>query len=82
MTDKQPLMDVIDRRLRTYGLSGWAAALIEAFAPLAPIGAQLAYILEPMVDAHPGGWMRQLGAILEEPEELATLTNRLRRDLH
>jgi hypothetical protein len=79
MTDKQPLLDVIDRRLRTYGLSGLAAALLEAFAPLAPVGAQLAYILKPMVDAAPGGWMSQLGALLERPDELASLTDRLRK---
>jgi len=51
--------------LRRAGLNSFAASALEAFAPLATIGAQLGYIAEPFI-----GGSAEFGRQLENPEEL------------
>ncbi len=79
MKAKQPTEETIDRRLRSLGLAGFSAALLEALAPVASIGAQLAYVLDPFVSTGGRqGWLAGLAGILERPERLDGLIERLR----
>lgn len=81
MKAKQPVEDIIHRRLRSLGLAGFGAVVLEAFAPLAMIGAQFAYILEPMVSG--GGqrsWLGELAGLFERPEQLESFIDRLREE--
>lgn len=80
MTAQQPVEEAIDRRLRSLGLAGIGASLLEAFAPLAPVGAQLAYILEPLLTSQPQGWLTDIAGLLERPDAVEALTRRLRED--
>jgi hypothetical protein len=63
--------------LRRMGLAPWAAALLEALEPLALVGAQVGYLLEPVFG---GGPLRDLATVLEDPEQRADLTDRLHHD--
>jgi len=54
--------------LRRAGLGSLAAETLEAFSPLATIGAQLGYLAAPFV-----GGMGDLGRQLENPAELIQL---------
>ncbi|HET7011004.1 MAG TPA: hypothetical protein VFI11_09535 [Anaerolineales bacterium] len=63
--------------LRRLGLAPWAAALIEALEPLALVGAQVGYLLEPVFG---GGVWRDLASVLEDDEQRADLTARLHTD--
>ena len=51
--------------LRRAGLGSVAAEALEAFSPLAMIGAQLGYLAAPFIDS-----MGDLGRRLEDPAEL------------
>jgi len=78
MNSKQPIDDAIDRRLRSIGLSGISASLLDAFAPLAPVAAQLAYVIEPMFSQDQPGWLANLAGWLESPENPHAMAERLR----
>jgi len=80
MKAKQPVEDLIQRRLRSLGLSGLGASFLEALAPLAPVGAQLAYVLDPMIASQPGSWLAQMGSLLEQPDNVDALIRRLREE--
>ena len=54
--------------LRRAGLGSLAAEALEAFSPLATIGAQLGYLAAPFI-----GGMGDLGRQLENPAELIQL---------
>ena len=54
--------------LRRAGLGSLAAEALEAFSPLATIGAQLSYLTAPFI-----GGMGDLGRQLENPAELIQL---------
>ncbi|MGA9533043.1 MAG: hypothetical protein WBR18_10035 [Anaerolineales bacterium] len=78
MNSKQPIEDAIDRRLRSIGLSGISASLLEALAPLAPLAAQFAYLLEPMFVQDQRGWLTELASWLERPDNPEAMAQRLR----
>ena len=80
MNETEPFATALEAKLRARGLSRVGAFVLEALEPLAPIGAQLAFLLEPMAASQPNGWLSQFGALLERPAELADLTERLRQD--
>ena len=82
MKAEQPLEDIIHRRLRSLGLAGFGALVLEAFAPLAMIGAQFAYVLEPMFagDGQPS-WLGELAELFERPEQFDSLIDRLREEI-
>lgn len=80
MTAQQPVEEAIDRRLRSLGLAGFGASILEALAPLAPVGAQFAYILEPMVSNQPRSWLTEVAELLEQPRAVEAFARRLRED--
>lgn len=63
--------------VRRWGLAPWAAALLEALEPLALVGAQVGYLLEPIFG---GDALRDWASVLEDPEQRADLTDRLHLD--
>ena len=67
----------IATRVRRLGLAPWAAALLEALEPLAIVGAQMGYLLEPIFGR---AALRDWASVLEDPEQRADLTDRLHLD--
>jgi len=62
--------------LHRMGLEGFAAALLEAGQPLAPLGAQLSYMAEPLLDGL-GLPLAEVGQLLEDPRRLEALVRSL-----
>jgi hypothetical protein len=69
----------IAARLRQVRLEGFAAGLLEACAPLAVLGAQAAYIVEPFLGGA-GPRASELARLLEDPGGIADLIERLREE--
>jgi hypothetical protein len=56
--------------LKKWGMEGFAAWLLEAGAPLAPVGAQLLYVGQPLFNRPTGAGLGALAAMLEDEEEI------------
>ena len=80
MNGNQPVSDKIHHQMEAFGLSGLGAVLLEGLAPLAPLGAQLAYLLQPMFGDGTAGDLKMLAGWLEDPAEVEALADRLRED--
>jgi hypothetical protein len=80
MTEIEPFAAALEAKMRARGLSRVGAFILEALGPIAPIGAQLAYLVEPMAASQSGNWLFQLGELLEQPEAIAQMAENLRRD--
>jgi hypothetical protein len=68
--------DRLAARLRSLGLGDAASTLLEACAPLAWIGSQLGYVVEPLFGARP---IRGSGLLdlLESPQRMVGFIDRL-----
>ncbi len=75
MEDRSLFVDRLLSRLRRAGLAHFAATFLEAASPLAPVVAQLGYVVEPLM-----GWREvgELSKLLEDPDEVIDLVRRLR----
>jgi hypothetical protein len=62
--------------LRRMGLGAFAAALLEAGRPLAPLGAQLSYMVDPLLGGS-GLSFLEMGRLLEDPRRLEELAQHL-----
>lgn len=62
--------------LHRLGLGSITAALLEGLAPLAPLGAQGMYLLEPLLG--PGEGWRKVARQLEDPARFDALASNLR----
>jgi hypothetical protein len=71
--------DRLAARVRALGLEGAASTLLEAFAPLAWIGAQLGYMVGPLIGPHASRDAGLLG-LLEDPERMAGFVESLHRE--
>lgn len=71
--------DRLAARVRSLGLGDAASTLLEACAPLAWIGAQLGYMVEPLLGARAG---RESGLLdlLESPQRMAAFMDSLHRE--
>ena len=67
----------IARLLKRGGLGSWFAALLEAGGPLRVLGAQAAFMFNPLLSGQ-SGVLTQFGEILEDPEAFADLISILR----
>jgi hypothetical protein len=68
--DAAPHAEALAARLRAAGLAAPAAALLDALAPLAPLGAQALYIAQPLAGVASADWRVLLGdaaSVLEQP---------------
>jgi hypothetical protein len=70
--------ELLAERFRSTGLNSIFADFIEATSPFNQIGAQLLYIFEPLL-GRPGGALRVLGSILEDPIQVGEFVRLLRR---
>jgi hypothetical protein len=64
------------QRFRRMGLGSIAAALLEGFAPLAPLGAQGLLLLQPLFGG--GETWESIARTLENPEQIDELAAELR----
>lgn len=67
------------RKIRRLGLGNFTIALIDALKPLAIVGAQVVYVLDPFVGASDGRLVT-FGQILEDPDQTAILLDHLREE--
>lgn len=58
--------------LRRTRLDGLAVVLLEAFNPWTALGAQAAYLIEPLV-GFSDGRLREVARLLEDPDQVADL---------
>ncbi|HYO87375.1 MAG TPA: hypothetical protein VER79_01945 [Candidatus Limnocylindrales bacterium] len=68
--------DALVEHLRARGLAGPVAALLDALAPLAPMGAQALYVAQPLAGLASPNWrslMGDLASVLEMPGGVAAL---------
>ena len=65
--------------LRSRGLDGFAAWLLEAGGPIHIVGAQLLYLGQPFVSNQAGDGIRALASLLEQEDEARAFAARLRR---
>lgn len=72
-----PIAEALAVKLRAAGLDGIAFALLEGIAPLAWVGAQAAYLAEPLFGG-PGGRLGEVARLLEDPAKLGGLLDDLR----
>lgn len=66
------------RILRRSGLAGMAAAFLDAGGPILPLGAQAAYLINPIMGGPSGKW-NDFGKILEDPDAISELIVMLRK---
>jgi hypothetical protein len=77
MVDLQGASSRLIAQLAGTGLGNILAAILDAVGPVAPIGAQAIYILDPLLSAEGSDW-KALGKALEDPESLEKLIKALR----
>lgn len=66
------------RLIRRSGMGGIVAAFLDAGGPILPLGAQAAYLIDPIVGGPTGTW-NELGKILEDPDAVSELIVMLRK---
>jgi len=64
---------------RRQRLAGWAAFLLESFEPLSPLGAQMLYLIEPVLGLR-RSTTRRLARALEDDETRTALRRQLTED--
>jgi hypothetical protein len=65
--------------LQRWGVEGWVAAILEAFGPLAIIGAQAVYISKPLLNcALPDDHLETLARIFEDTQRAQAFVDFLR----
>ena len=65
------------RKIRLLGLGNISAACIDALRPLAILGAQVVYFLDPLIGPSDGRLVT-IGRLIEDPEQTAILLDHLR----
>lgn len=71
--------DRLAAHVRSLGLEGAASTLLEALAPLAWVGAQLGYVVGPLIGPHASRSSGLLG-MLEDPQRMAGFLESLKRE--
>jgi hypothetical protein len=69
----------VTRWLHRVGLNVPAAFLLEAAGPLLPLGAQAAFLLEPLFGTAENS-LNDLAQILEDPDQVSSLVENLRSE--
>jgi hypothetical protein len=77
MVDRQDALTRLIARIGGTGLGNILAAILDAAGPIALIGAQAIYALDPLLSAKGSDW-NELGQALEDPESLEELIKALR----
>jgi hypothetical protein len=77
MEDRALFARRVSSRLRQAGLGPLAAAFLEALSPMSLLGAQLGYLVEPLVGRREVG---ELSRLLEDDKGVADLVRLLREE--
>lgn len=79
MNNEEAVSERVARWLQRVGLNQPAAFILEAIGPLAFLGAQAAFLVEPLIGAsdNPVG---DLARLLEDPTQVSELVERLRTE--
>jgi hypothetical protein len=77
MEDRSLFAQRVSDRLRRAGFGPLAAALLEAMSPISLLGAQLGYLMEPLVGRPEVG---EFSRLLEDRESVDDLVRRLREE--
>lgn len=80
MSENRPVADKLLAKLQALGLNGVGSVLLEGLAPLAPLGAQFAYIFQPMFDQGLANGLGELARWLEQPDQVREAAERLREE--
>jgi hypothetical protein len=81
MDSNQHIWRVWAENAHRWGLSNWAASLLEAAGPLSIVGAQMVYLTQPVLSPFfPDGQLHALAQLLEEPEQARSFAALLRED--
>lgn len=79
----RPQLNAWAARLHETGLDGIAGVLLDAGAPLAPLGAQLLYVAQPALGLIVAPeFVGDLAQVLEAPDGIAWLRSELGLDAH
>jgi hypothetical protein len=74
-----PVWQIWADRLKDWGMSEFAASVLEATGPINLVGAQLVYISQPVLDGiFPARHLNALASLLEEPEQTEAFVKSLR----
>lgn len=66
------------KRLRDWGLDGFAAALLDAAEPVGPLGAQALYVVQPTLGVlFPSSDVAAWARLIEDPANIAWMRERL-----
>jgi hypothetical protein len=79
MNVNEDFLQRIAGRLQGAGLEDFAAFILEASGPFSFLGAQIVYIIEPLMGLTTNDF-HKLGRILEDPDQVLELAKRLRRE--
>lgn len=77
MVDRQDALARLIARFRGTGIGNILAVMLDAAGPLAPLGAQAIYTLDPFLSVEGSDW-HSLGQALEDPDRLEELIQALR----
>jgi hypothetical protein len=79
MNNDEAVSERVARWLQRVGLNQPVAFILEAIGPLAFLGAQAAFLMEPLIGAsdNPVG---DLARLLEDPTQVSELVERLRTE--
>ncbi len=76
MGGNQGLIQRLADTMHRLGMADFAALLFEAGQPLAPLGAQLSYMADPLLGGL-GVPLNEFGQLLEDPKQLEQLVQQL-----
>ncbi|NIS81806.1 MAG: hypothetical protein GTO14_16715 [Anaerolineales bacterium] len=77
MNESESVSENVARWLRRAGVNDLVASILEAVGPLTYLGAQVAFLVEPLFGG-PDGRIRDFARLLEDPDQVADLVTRLR----
>jgi hypothetical protein len=81
MDSNQHIWRVWAENAHRWGLSNWAASLLEAAGPLSLVGAQAIYLTQPVLSSFlPENQVNALAQLLEEPALVRSFAAMLRED--
>lgn len=77
MNKSESASENVARWLRRTGLNGLVATVLEAVGPLTYLGAQVAFLVEPLFGGAEGH-IHDFARLLEDPDQVADFVTRLR----
>ena len=81
MYSNQHIWRVWAKKAHRWGLGVWAATFLEALGPLALLGAQAVYLVQPFISSiFPSDHLSALTEILEQPDQTKAFVTLLQEE--